>query len=358
MRVDPKFLKSVAFICEDGPKGRHVPIATCFFVAVRGNPGHSFMYAVTARHVVEDALGDQLYIRGNRKAGKSHDIPTSRLSWQTSKTADVAAIRMEIPTVTREDLDFAMTRLEQFVDADYRYRGEPFNVPFEYSDGAELISENDGMAVGTGDDLFSCGLFVQQPGEETMIPIARFGTIAAMPIEPVSLPRFRNKDSFEALVYLVEYHSWGGQSGAPVFWAIPAIRGGEDGLTHQTYVSAMLGLVSAHFNIPEDVKAGQEFVYFADDTGNDKRKAGVRLNSGIAAVTPASEIRALLEDPVFADERKNLMAQAKSERPKPTMDQAEARDDEGFSKGDFESALRRVSRRLTTSQSAEASSGT
>lgn len=335
MRVDPQFLNGVVFLCVDGQHGEHVPIATGFFVSVPASPGYSYLYAVTARHVVEDADGDVLYVRANTKLGTTEDIPTSRLQWETSKVADVAAIRMDVPTVTRLQLDFSLTRLSSMVDADFRHRGEPFDRPFGVVVAGDDIVGNDGMPVDVGDDVFFVGLFVQRAGQGRMIPVARFGTIAAMPVEAIALPRFRRTTTYSGLMYLVECRSWGGHSGSPAYWAIPAIRLLENGMTSTSYAIALMGLVSAHYDIDQDAEAG------GDPVVVEGKNIRVKVNSGMAVITPASEIRSLLESEAFAREREELTAKAKARQPLPRVDAVETEGPDDFTKFDFAEDLRR-----------------
>src|SRR5207245_270333 len=52
-------LDAVAFLAEER-SGKHVPVATAFFVKVDSDPEISFTYAVTARHVIENIRGSAI----------------------------------------------------------------------------------------------------------------------------------------------------------------------------------------------------------------------------------------------------------------------------------------------------------
>src|SRR5207253_3257650 len=79
----------------------------------------------------------------------------------------------------------------QFVDADYRY---PSGI--EETGGVTLRRTGQGgfapdpgakLEVGVGDEVFFVGLFVQHAGEARNLPMARFGHISRMPVEPIEV---------------------------------------------------------------------------------------------------------------------------------------------------------------------------
>ncbi len=66
--------------------------------------------------------------------------------------------------------------------------------------------------------VFFVGLFAQDYGRQQNLPVARFGQISRMPIEPVTF-KYPGGVTTKALAYLVECRSWGGHSGSPVLQA-------------------------------------------------------------------------------------------------------------------------------------------
>ena len=165
----------------------------------------------------------------------------------------------------------------------------PFWPPFEWEGGpfpiAWFATEEviQARGVGVGDDLIVVGLFSQHVGKSRNLPIVRSGHVASMPLEP-----FVDEDTGDLFnAYLAEVRSIGGLSGSPVLLALnPYTRlnifgdapgqdtdvgGAESGLTF--YV---LGLIRGHWR--ERVEGG----------------AG-SLNTGIAMVTPITEVLPLLE---------------------------------------------------------------
>ena len=154
MRVPNGFLDSVFFVCTENNKGEYIPGATGFFVAVQLE-GFSFTYAVTARHVVEDPKSDTLHIRMNKMSDGTVDVPTSRFAWETHKAADVAVLRIDREALGMEGRPITAVPVEQFVDSDHRFRGFPYDEPFQVMRGLEMVAETDGMDLGVGDELFS-----------------------------------------------------------------------------------------------------------------------------------------------------------------------------------------------------------
>jgi hypothetical protein len=107
-----------------------------------------------------------------------------------------------------------------------------------------------------------------------------------MPTEPVVLTHGDGTE-FEQLAYLAECRSWGGHSGSPAFCLFRLTEDGQP-LNHIGF----LGLVSAHYDIPTEVRS--------EMTGEVFRAA---VNSGIAIVTPAEFVRDLLFRDDLVEER-------------------------------------------------------
>lgn len=358
MRVDPAFLESVFFICVDEDDGYRRPGGSGFKVGVPSEPGMSFVYLVTARHVIEMPEQSTLWVRFNRTDGGVFDLETQRDQWILSGTADVAAIRMDVPTLIREKVNDRRIHIDSFVDADYRYRTADMV-------GGAIIDRDhmtdigpDGIAVQTGDDLFVVGLFTQHYGKSRNIPLARFASISAMPTEPVRMKRFGGT-YFEALAYLVECLSWGGISGSPVFWTAPMLDVLEmpGGLVSvPAYKIGLLGLLSGHFGIPQRATT----IDSAGDVLDTEDAISTELNAGIAVVTPASEIKELLMSSEFAEERDRLVEKGRrmrAERQVITPDSAAEPSSEDYSRFDFVRDLAKVTPPVAESSEARGKSG-
>jgi hypothetical protein len=267
MLVDDQFRKCVVFICAEHADPNtgaivRVPKATAFLVGMPRETGNE-AYAVTARHNLYSARYESggLYLRFNLIEGGFVDIELPPDSWTAHFRTDLAATRVRPP-------DGSDMRL----------------LPYDRLASSEYVREN---RIGEGDQLFVVGLFPPYAGSERSQPIVRLGNVALMPREPVPLlldPASRDRVSVDA--YLIQLHSWGGQSGSPAFIYYPPDR--EEGFLelHEYGESRihLLGLVQGHFEIPRDVQF----------TGDHIGAGEVAEDSGLAAVIPASFIRELL----------------------------------------------------------------
>jgi hypothetical protein len=222
--------------------------------------------------------------------------------------------------------------LDQFVGADYRYHGAA-DLPI-----AADIAKMGGQLVLVGHEVFFVGLFSQHAGRERNLPIARFGAVSRQPSEPISVQR--SDGSIEELEgYLVEARSWGGHSGSPVFWYYPISEvffvpdptarpmnrearrraGAKAANQRQIPISreggliALLGLVSAHFDIPQQ----------AQTQGDVLGQVVTNINAGIAVVTPAHHIRELIESEPVQEERDHYRGQDQNQ-PAATFDSVPA----------------------------------
>jgi hypothetical protein len=266
------------------------PVATAFLVSSPPATDPPTVYAVTARHVIEGARAarESLFVRVNLKAGKPfEDLPIPDTNWVESRSSDVSVARMTL----RKDFDVLPLDTERFVTDEFASKRQ----------------------LGPGDDVFFMGLFSLHHGRQRSQPIARFGNLSLMP-EPVRVVH-QGKDAQgqewrweqEINGYLVEARSWGGVSGSPAFVYFPADRfaGGvvissnPDGQPwayqdfddppqpeHDTADQwpKLLGIVSSHFDITQDVAL----------SGDVFGEARVQLNAGIAVVVPAQDIMELL----------------------------------------------------------------
>ena len=260
VRVTDHFLGCIAFICvEDPGQNRPEPRGTAFAVSVSDSdrPDVAHCYLITARHNLELAQTDRIFVRVNTEGG-FRDILTDRSQWQKHDSADVACLLFGGEQLEQIPLSY-------FVGADFPYY-------FRFSENGA------NFPVRVGTELFFVGLFVQQPGGGRNLPIARFGHVSRMPTEPISQSFCDGAYSFKQVAYLAECRSWGGHSGSPAFC-----------IFHRTHEGAplqyigFLGLVSGHYDIPTAVKSR-----------NTEERFMAELNSGIAIVTPAESVRELL----------------------------------------------------------------
>ncbi len=304
MQIPEQHVNTTAFLClEQGGGAEARPKATAFFVTDRSGAEPYPVWAVTGRHCIENARasGRQLYLRVNTKDSYV-DVPTNPDDWHVSDEADVAAVRWLGPS----ECTITSVPLDQFIGEDYRYHGAK-----DLAGAAELHKAG-GQLVEVGHEVFFVGLFSQHAGKRRNLPIVRFGNISRPPLELVAV-KLTDDPSDESVTeitgYLVEARSWGGHSGSPAFWYWPAVQAvfvpdprvqamprndrrrkglsadSEIPLSREFGVLALLGLVSAHFDIEKEARTA----------GDVYGKILMDINAGIAVVTPAHFIRRLLE---------------------------------------------------------------
>lgn len=300
MDIPDTHVNTAAFLCvEQEGDAEAKPRATAFFVIDRSGTEPYPVWAITARHCIENAraTGRKMYLRVNT-SDSYVDVLTDPDDWYVSDEADVAGQRWLGPS----ECNITAVPLDQFVDEDYRYRG-----------GTDFpgLAELGGQLVRVGHEVFFVSLFSQHAGKLRNLPIVRFGNVSRLPLEPVAV-RLSDDPEDESVTeihgYLVEARSWGGHSGSPAFWYYPGVRAQfiadprvqtmdraerrRKGLTADSQIPlsqemgilALLGLVSAHFGIKQ----------VARTEGDIFGRVITDMNAGIAIVTPAHYIRRLL----------------------------------------------------------------
>ena len=267
--IEELFLNSVFYLypsVSDAESGARSG-GSGFFVGIRSPTieGLGYVYAVTNRHVVENAKSRTL--RVNTTDGRVDIVQTDIADWARAAADDLAV--MMIP------LDEARHR--------FSYIPEDFFVT------REVISE---MRLGPGDETFLVGRFVNHEGTQQNTPSVRFGNISMMTGEPV-----KHDDGYMQESFLVETHSVGGFSGSPVFVYIrpsevpyrrsnehkcgPWLLGVDWGHQFDWYPVALRCSGSSH---PEDL--------------------GIRHNTGMAYVVPSWKLHGLLYEDELVDVRK------------------------------------------------------
>jgi hypothetical protein len=310
-------LDTVVFVCIEEQQSSggpvRVPRATAFLTVVKDDP-FWIGYVVTAAHVLEGVGSQPFYLRFNTQAGFD-DVETRRDEWFIHDKADVAIVRVQWSTYTLRSI-----HPEQFIGADYTLRVQ------EMRDAGLIqlpgLFSGDGLQIQTGNDVAIIGLFAQHYGRTRSLPIARSGSIARMPSEPIEFVHPGGTHSV-ARAYLVEFRSFGGQSGSPVLVrrrifnliqvqvsAIPGSPGGQprsETISTQNpdaEVFGFLGLVSGHFDVEQQVQT----------TGDILGSITTSVNSGIAIVTPAEAVRELLWREDVVEDRQQAHADAAQAR--------------------------------------------
>jgi hypothetical protein len=272
MRVRDNLKQCVCFLCVQKQKhGRNIMEygGTAFVVGVKSEvkPDSSYIYVVTAKHCVEAAKNSgDLFLRLNTLEGGVELIKIqSEWIYAENEAIDVAVLADTVP-------------LDRF---------EYIPVPEAMFATDEIIQKNQ---IGIGDNLIVTGLFTQHYGSQRNLPIIRTGIIASMPDEPLQDPN----TGLEYEGYLAEVRLIGGLSGSPVFVVLDPGRliKGSLPFHHQTF---LLGLIRGHWDYRK-TSASIDF-------GNNELEA---VNMGMAIVTPARELVAILSSEELSKERRRF----------------------------------------------------
>jgi len=140
----------------------------------------------------------------------------------------------------------------------------------------------DSLNIREGSDVFFTGLFTPYPGSEMNYPIVRFGRVALVTNEKIE---WQGK---QMSLYLIEAGSYGGNSGAPVFFYLGSDR--ESGaVVIGPPVLKLAGIMQGTFRDVQEIKV------------IETKKVPISLsNMGIAAIVPAYKLHELL----FSEELK------------------------------------------------------
>ena len=144
------------------------------------------------------------------------------------------------------------------------------SIPPEFFVTPEMVSNRE---VAEGDPVLFAGLFVQYMGRTRLEPILRSGAIAMLPDDLIETTLHKL-----GRVYLAETHAYGGNSGSPVFVDIAKFANGI-GFNYK-----FLGVIAGSIQERNDFRLQVSTTY----DGN------INVNSGIAIVVPADDVKRLL----------------------------------------------------------------
>jgi hypothetical protein len=304
VRIPDDLLTCPIFVGGRDSHGLHYR-ATGLLVMYPTPKGNDALALVTARHNVRGAMREygNVWVRINTDSGGAVDMEvTSPWVMPDDEGSDVAAVPFWLPGPGME----------------------PLPIPTRWIVDEALIEER---KIGIGDELVVIGLFARHVGTARNLPIVRVGSIASMPHEPFEDP----ESGAEFHAYLAEVRSIGGLSGSPVFvalnpsgrWLPPPTDAPEDEhLPHPALDGQwfyLLGLVRGHWNTKET-----EDDYAESEFG--------RLNTGIALVTPMTELLPLLEEEAFVEHGKQMDEEFARQRGEGMVEDIAPADDGG----DFE----------------------
>jgi hypothetical protein len=265
VRINDKLLSAVVFIGHDKQKS-FTPFGTGF-LATAATEGRFFQHIVTARHVIKDHPQERYCIRINNRDGIVEHTYAPMEAWDFHPDAnvDLATCASSVP-MERYDIKHVHVERELVT--------------------SEVIAEHQ---IGPGDDVFTAGVL----GETLNRPIARTGTIAAMPAEPIetrggSLP-----------AYLVEARSIAGLSGSPVFVQLAPWRILPNGDVRQTTgrTHYFLGVMQGIFHTSDAI-----------DIASPDDLSPPDMNAGIGVVVPAQRVLEMMNMPKFKNEREKIVA--------------------------------------------------
>ena len=261
----PPEIKSVVCFVLIEKDSKLTPNGTAFFVGVQSpsKPGSFNVYLITARHVLykpnTTEFLEKIYIRLNKKDGGSEVgiIPIKTegadrtVFLDIDPSVDIAVIPF-LPDQSRYDFKF---------------------LPEEFITTKEDYTK---LKIREGSDVFFTGLFTPYPGAEKNYPVVRFGRVALVTDEKI------NWKGIPMILYLIEAGSYGGNSGAPVFFYLGSDR--EPGsLVVGPPVLKLAGIMQGTFLDAHEIK-------FIDT----KTTPTSLSNMGIAAVVPAYKLHDLL----------------------------------------------------------------
>jgi hypothetical protein len=287
--LDPDIFKSVGFIVEGTER-----LGTVFFVRVPLSEGNSLFgedyYAITANHVLTPDSFLRLPLKGQQGW---KDEPFLLADWIRYRERDIAILPL---TLSLSDYDIKPIPMRELIaDRDYILAG-----------GKPPVETEPAFHWGTGEEVYTVGLFDQDIGPKLERPIARFGHVALRPAEGELLSIEIDEDEVvEAEAFLVEMASWPGQSGSPIFlrpW-VDETRGLEN-RPHWEF-NFLIGMVQGFYPGGEqDVKIQSV----------DLRLSG--LNMGISVAIPSWGIHSALMDQELKNRRAGLLIEQSRTRAK------------------------------------------
>ena len=266
-RIDDNALDSATYMyssTDEADKGVN-PKGSGF---VAGYPAHRddlgnfhHYYAITNYHVLK---GGAPVVRLNRHDGSTETRGVDITEWESNESADIAALPLSL---NYRDVNVNFVGANSFVNQ-------------------ERLNEWD---IGVGDDVFMIGLLVDEPEpSEQNAPHVRFGHVSRMPVLP-SLGEFKRENGFR-----IDMRSRVGFSGSPVW----TYRTPFSNIKHATTaldascLFGFFGLLGIHWG------------GFKERWKLDGKPISSEGMSGMTVVTPAWEIKKLLEGEVFVEQRK------------------------------------------------------
>lgn len=255
--IPPDLKKTIGFIFIETPQGP-MPIGTGFFVKVQGDADSSYVYFVTAKHVVHGHT--EVSVRLNTRDWD----PASPEPGMVFTKLPVKDAQGDLVWATHPDpaIDLAVFPGSPGEAAEFRTIGMEMFVTREFI-AQERVTE--------GDEIFFVGLLPQYYGTKRNHPVVRYGRLALVTDEKIYSP-----DGPVELLF-AECQSFPGNSGSPVFLQLgPTRQPGAITLAPERLMllGVMLGFVSQQV----DISQGASF----------------QESVGIAAIVPVEKLKEIL----------------------------------------------------------------
>jgi hypothetical protein len=304
--IDPDILKTATFLMVNDE-----PSATVFFkqLFTEKGPGTA-SYAITTKHSIPTNPNSVVAIRFNLRIGGTEDQYFTPADWITSLTSDVAVLPLEIP-LDNYDIRFVPNTASTKNHLVIYIQRHPLSKPGPEGE-REIELKVPSWEYGTGDEVFTVGLFQGHTGQKLAQPVARFGHIALKPAEGEKILAEIHSELTPIDAFFVEMGTWKGQSGSPVFLhAAP---------TMEEKLSGMLSDFPQFSPQPKDYLIGMIQGFYpgiekVKIDGKDAELSSLQMGIGIIIPTP-SIIEVLLYEPL-KEQRERLRkesARARDER--------------------------------------------
>jgi hypothetical protein len=229
----------------------------------KSRPRGHHVYAVTNSHVVENNAS---VVRLNTRDGATKVIDLSPDSWIHHPKGDDIAIAAIEPDRELHKFKYVGVGIDMFVTQ-------------------ERLKKS---AIGPGDETFTVGRFIARDERQSNAPLVRFGHISGTGTEFISREDGRSQEGF-----LIESHSTGGLSGAPVFVWIPLER--TVNIRDPEKRSQFRREVRSYQYAPREYFLGVDWGHLPDETD--------MTPPGMAGVVPAWKLLEVLSTPEVVEMR-------------------------------------------------------
>jgi hypothetical protein len=237
-----------------------------------------FSYLVTNRHVVQPGIedGKPCKVIGyslllNHRGTSEHDpdhlqpVPVSseNMWWfPHDESVDLAVSGFGAP---QTEWDYQTIPISMFVSP-------------------EMVAQKQ---VVEGDPVIFAGLFIQYSGSSKLEPIVRSGSIAMLPDDLIDTTLKK-----PGHIYLAEAHTFGGNSGSPMFVDVNKFKG-SIGFDYR-----FLGVVTGEVYESNDLTLQTAATY----------KGSLPANSDISIIVPSEEVKKMIFSPVIQSARDQYVA--------------------------------------------------